>query len=267
MIHAEVGDTIEIVFKNKLKVPVTINLRNLVGSNKMAREQASRGVAPGRKATYRWHVSIRSGPTECEPNCVARSYESTTNPTADASTGLFGPLVICREGVLDKKNCRRDRQVTEFAINPSIYDERNSHYIKKNLKKYAPKRRDLEDPNFIKAMRRNALNGKSFFNTPALNMTVDDRVCWYVIGTGDTHSYHTVKFHGQPHVANTFCKHKHSSVVSVTAGTYKTVCFDADHAGIWKIDNQDGANKFAGSMAVFSIAERDWVICIKYIFL
>ncbi|XP_052090776.1 hephaestin-like protein [Mytilus californianus] len=122
-VRVEVGDTLEIVYKNMVNFPNTINMRNLKGDNHMVRDQAENGVPPGKTTTFRWYVPERSGPGPFDPNCVGRSYDSTTNPLKDSNTGLFGPLIVCRKGVLDKNGNRNDNVDREFAVNFEKYDE------------------------------------------------------------------------------------------------------------------------------------------------
>ncbi|CAC5410982.1 HEPH [Mytilus coruscus] len=254
-VRVEVGDTLEIVYKNMVNFPNTINMRNLKGDNHMVRDQAENGVPPGKTTTFRWYVPERSGPGPFDPNCVGRSYDSTTNPLKDSNTGLFGPLIVCRKGVLDKNGNRNDNVDREFAVNFEKYDETKSHFFKLNTRLYAPGRKDCNDPVFVESNQMRAINGFMYFNTPALNISVGEQVSWYIMSTGDKSSQHSIKFHGQALTMNVFGKTKRTSVISSEAGTYYTAEMLADHASLWLMSNHVGENMFKGSMARYTITE------------
>lgn len=63
-----------------------------------------------------------------------------TSPTSllslqDMNSGLIGPLIICRKGVLNKKGLRADID-REFATLFMIFNENESWYLDENIEKY-----------------------------------------------------------------------------------------------------------------------------------
>ncbi|XP_052091552.1 hephaestin-like protein [Mytilus californianus] len=254
-VRVQVGDTLEIVYKNMVNFPNTINMRNLKGDNHMVRAQSENGVPPGQTATFRWYVPERSGPCANDPNCVGRSYDSTTNPLKDSNTGLFGPLVVCRKGVLDKNGNRNDNVDREFAVNFQTYDETKSHFFKLNTRLYAPGRKDCDDPAFVESNQMHAINGFIYFNTPAMNISVGEQVSWYIMSSGDKNSQHSVKFNGQALTTNVCGNTKRTSVISNEAGTSITAEMLADHASTWLLSDHVGENMWKGAMATYTIAE------------
>jgi len=64
-------------------------------------------VVPLHNFTYRWTVPKHVGPTSSDPPCLTWMYSSAANPIKDPSSGLVGPLVICKPGTLDDN----DKQV------------------------------------------------------------------------------------------------------------------------------------------------------------
>ncbi|VDI70114.1 Hypothetical predicted protein [Mytilus galloprovincialis] len=254
-VRVQVGDTLEIVYKNMVNFQNTINMRNLKGDNHMVREQAENGVPPGKSTTFRWYVPERSGPSALDPNCVGRSYDSTTNPLKDSNTGLFGPLVVCRKGVLDKDGYRTDNVDREFALNFETYDETKSHFFKLNTHLYAPGRQDCKDPVFVESNQMHAINGFMYFNTPAMNISVGEQVSWYIMSTGDKQSQHSVKFNGQALTMNVFGNTKRTSVISSEAGTYYTAEMLANHASVWLLSDHVGENMWKGAMATYTITK------------
>lgn len=56
----------------------------------------------------------------------------------DTYSGLMGPLITCREGVLNEKGRRSDVDY-EFALLFLVFDENESWYLDDNIKKYLNK--------------------------------------------------------------------------------------------------------------------------------
>ncbi|NXI89349.1 HPHL1 protein, partial [Psophia crepitans] len=78
LLHAEVGDSVLIVFKNKASRPYSISAHGIeeVGCE----EQPETPITlPGEINTYRWNVPERSGPGKTDPNCITWVYYSTVN--------------------------------------------------------------------------------------------------------------------------------------------------------------------------------------------
>ncbi|NXG57146.1 HPHL1 protein, partial [Hemiprocne comata] len=77
LLHAEVGDSVLIIFKNKASRPYSISAHGIeeVGS---AHGKIVLSVS-GEINTYRWNVPERSGPGKTDPNCITWVYYSTVN--------------------------------------------------------------------------------------------------------------------------------------------------------------------------------------------
>ncbi|NXB39677.1 HPHL1 protein, partial [Eulacestoma nigropectus] len=78
LLHAEVGDSVLIVFKNKASRPYSISAH---GIEEVGCEEAPETpiTLPGEINTYRWNVPERSGPGKTDPNCITWVYYSTAN--------------------------------------------------------------------------------------------------------------------------------------------------------------------------------------------
>jgi len=59
-------------------------------------------VRPGTVYTYEWSVPVGAGPVQGEADCLTYLYYSAVNPIKDTTSGLVGPLLICRPGSLKK---------------------------------------------------------------------------------------------------------------------------------------------------------------------
>lgn len=238
-IRAEVGDVIEVVFMNKASHPYSIKPHGVFynkGNEGMKYNDESvftedNAVQPGKVFTYRWTVPQRAGPGANEPNCIGWLYHSGTNMIRDTSSGLMGPLITCRRGVLDARNQRLDQHNREFAMIYYIINENKSWYIRENMQKSSggpvPNHVEFEESNLM-----NSINGYIFGNTPGLVMEIDEHVTWYVMGLGSEDDYHTVHFHGQTYIQRV-SKSYRGDVVEVFPGTYETVDMLTDNTGIW----------------------------------
>ncbi|XP_012584921.1 PREDICTED: collagen alpha-1(I) chain-like, partial [Condylura cristata] len=152
LIRAEVGDSILVVFKNKAQRPYSITAQGVedVDSGKLLRVPATK---PGEVKTYRWNVPERSGPGPTDPNCIPWVYYSTVDFVKDMYSGLMGPLVTCREGVLDERGWRSDVDY-EFVLLFLVFNENESWYLDDNIRKYLnkdprgfPRSADFEESN------------------------------------------------------------------------------------------------------------------------
>jgi len=62
-------------------------------------QKVGASVAPGKQFIYHWRVI--EGPSDDDPPCVAYLYYSAVDPVRDSNSGLFGPIQVCKKGVLD----------------------------------------------------------------------------------------------------------------------------------------------------------------------
>ncbi|NXL47819.1 HPHL1 protein, partial [Podilymbus podiceps] len=76
LLHAEVGDSVLIVFKNKASRPYSISAH---GIEEVAALHKIVLSVSGEINTYRWNVPERSGPGKTDPNCITWVYYSTAN--------------------------------------------------------------------------------------------------------------------------------------------------------------------------------------------
>ena len=192
-IYGEVGDVIEVVFMNKASRPYSIKPHGVFynkGNEGMKYNDGSpfigdNEVGPGKQYIYRWTVPRRAGPGPNEPNCIGWVYHSGSNMIRDTPSGLMGPLVTCRRGVLDPRNKRTDHHTREFATIWYIVNENRSWYIRENMRRnpsaVAP------HVEFEKSNLMYSINGYIYGNTPGMVMEVNEHVTWYTIGKNTDH--------------------------------------------------------------------------------
>ncbi|NWX11861.1 HPHL1 protein, partial [Aegotheles bennettii] len=76
LLHAEVGDSVLIVFKNKASRPYSVSAHGIEEVAALGKIVLS---VSGEINTYRWNVPERSGPGKTDPNCITWVYYSTAN--------------------------------------------------------------------------------------------------------------------------------------------------------------------------------------------
>ncbi|XP_072258731.1 ferroxidase HEPHL1 isoform X1 [Pyxicephalus adspersus] len=254
-IRAEVGDSILIVFKNKATHPYSIYAHGV----QVVRPEVNvfvEATQPGGTNTYQWNVPEHTGPGINDPDCLTWAYYSTENFMKDLYSGLVGPLLICRKGVLDDKGQRRD-VAREFALLFLVFDENYSWYLEENIKNYIHK-----DPSHIniteefeESNKMHAINGKIFGNLHGLIMAEGEKTNWYLIGMGNEVDMHTVHFHAQSFLYKRDSDHR-ADVFDLFPGTFQTIELVAGNPGTWLLHCHVNDHIHAGMETTFTVKER-----------
>uniref|UniRef100_G1R633 ferroxidase n=1 Tax=Nomascus leucogenys TaxID=61853 RepID=G1R633_NOMLE len=252
MIHAEVGDTILIIFKNKASRPYSISAHGVeeMDSGKQLQVPMTK---PGEVKTYRWNIPKRSGPGPSDPNCIPWVYYSTVNFVKDTYSGLMGPLITCRKGVLNEKGRRSDVDY-EFALLFLVFNENESWYLDDNIKKYLNKDpRDFKcTDDFEESNRMHAINGKIFGNLHGLIMNEDTMTNWYLLGIGSEVDIHTIHYHAESFLFK-IDKSYREDVYDLFPGTFQTIELFADHPGTWLLHCHVSDHIHAGMETTYTV--------------
>ncbi|XP_067131458.1 hephaestin-like protein [Centruroides vittatus] len=247
-IKAEVGERIRIVFKNMAQNhSFSIRLQGLVAVSEWVAAQSNEIV------TYTWRVPERSGPGNSEFNCTSWAYYSDVDVTRDVNSGLVGPLVICRKGILGNTGARNDVD-REFSLLFTVFDENLSWYLHENINNYCqkPESVDVENEDFQESNLLHAINGRIYGSLEGLEANKGDRVAWYFIGLGNEVDVHTAHFHGVTFVRWNEGKRR-SDVLELFPGVYETVEMMADNPGRWLLHCHVDDHVKAGMNALFTI--------------
>uniref|UniRef100_A0A8C8AJW2 ferroxidase n=1 Tax=Otus sunia TaxID=257818 RepID=A0A8C8AJW2_9STRI len=248
LLHAEAGDSVLIVFKNKASRPYSISahVRRLVST-----QFWPRAAAPSAKS--QWNVPERSGPGKTDPNCITWVYYSTVNFVKDTYSGLIGPLVVCRKGTLDERGLRKDID-REFTLLFMVFDENESWYLKENIETYLHKNPDdfNSTENFVEGNSMHAINGKVYNSLLGLTMNEGDRTNWYLIGMGNEVDIHTVHFHAQTFIFKVG-KINQRDVYDLFPGTFQTVELIAENPGTWLLHCHVADHIHAGMETTYTI--------------
>jgi len=275
-IHAEVGDTIVVHYKNNARFNNTMHPHGVLytkanegapyaDSTASALKQDD-SVAPGQSYTYTWQVPETAGPGPQDPSSVVWLYHSHKNEINDTNTGLVGGIVVSRAGQADASGRPSDID-QEFFVMPMVFDEGKNRYTQENIQQRLPsfagnkagissEERDrlyyqLQTSDYFKKYNKKyTINGKAYCSLP--NMAVSSassRVRWYMLSLGDEHPHtptwqgHTLDFSG--HRVDT---------LELMAASMLTADMVQPHPGSWLLfcNTQDYVRK--GMKSLFSVA-------------
>uniref|UniRef100_A0A8C6YMM1 Coagulation factor VIII n=1 Tax=Nothoprocta perdicaria TaxID=30464 RepID=A0A8C6YMM1_NOTPE len=197
-IRAEVEDVIMVTFKNLASRPFSFHSTLQAYEETQGGVQGQEAVQPGELRQYSWKVLPQMAPTTQEFDCKAWAYFSNMDLEKDLHSGLIGPLIICRRGVLNFL-FRRQLAVQEFSLLFTIFDETKSWYFQENMERNCrpPCRVQQDNVDFRRNHSFHAINGYVRDSLPGLVMAQQQRVRWHLLNMGSTEDIHSVHFHGQ----------------------------------------------------------------------
>ena len=256
-IHAEVGDTIKVVFKNNARFPFSIHPHGVFyqkdsegapyndGTNK-----SGASVAPGGNYTYIWQVPERAGPGPHDTSSIVWMYHSHVDEVKDTLAGLVGPIIITRHGEANPDGTPKGVD-QEFVTMFTIFDENNSPYLDYNIKTFAqdPTSVKIDDEDFIESNKKHSINGYLFGNLPGLQMKASTHVRWYVLGMGTEGDIHTPHWHGQTLIMNEM----RTDMVELLPMSMKVLDMYPDNTGTWLYHCHVNDHLTAGMLALFSV--------------
>jgi manganese oxidase len=238
VIRGEVGDTIEVVFKNNARFPFSVHAHGV------KYDEASAGMDPvqtGATFTYTWEVVPAAGPQPGEPSSKLWLYHSHVNEQRDVAAGLLGPMLISAKGSLTPDGTPRDVD-REFVVILYTLDEQQRPYLDLNIFQHSETPQTLKktqavfvdikgqpvNVGFPLTNFRETINGYQVGNTPGLTMTEGERVRWYLAGMAGPHTMH---WH-----ANTVMLDHHSvDVVPLLPAEMHTTDMIAQSPGTWML--------------------------------
>ncbi|XP_072029141.1 LOW QUALITY PROTEIN: hephaestin-like protein [Amphiura filiformis] len=260
ILYGEVGDTIEVIFKNLASRPYSIHAHGVLydkasegaryEDKTSAKQRVDDSVVPGANHTYKWRVDEISGPADGDPNCIAWPYHSHVITSSGTNTGLVGTCIICRKGILNEEGRRTDVN-KDFVLLVTVTDENLSYYIDDNIHKYCtdPGSVDPDDEDFQESNKMHSINGYVYGNLPGLDMCQGDRVAWHVFGLGTETDLHTLLFHGN--ILN-IRNHRRDSF-SISPAIFVTGEMKTFNPGKWLLRSEVNTHYQAGSLALYNV--------------
>ncbi|HJU14445.1 MAG TPA: multicopper oxidase domain-containing protein [Candidatus Nitrosotalea sp.] len=261
VIHAEVGDTIDVVFKNNCTIPASMHPHGVLYDKASEgapyldgvpdSQKGGEAVQPGGTFTYVWRVPERAGPGPDDPSSILWMYHSHVNEITDTTAGLVGPMIITRHGEANQNGTPKgvDR---EFVTLFTIFNETNSPYFASNLKEFAGETAsqvNYSDPNFLESNLKYSINGYIFGNLPGLKMNEDTHVRWYVAGMGGESDLHVPHWHGNTLLMNG----GRTDMVELLPMSMKTLDMYPDNAGTWLLHCHVNDHINGGMLALYTV--------------
>ncbi|HYL65698.1 MAG TPA: multicopper oxidase domain-containing protein [Nitrosopumilaceae archaeon] len=264
VIHAEVGDTVKVVFKNNCRIPTSMHPHGLFylkesegaqyNDNVFGSDKGGAVVLSGENYTYTWQVPQRAGPGPNDPSSVLWMYHSHVDEVGDTYAGLVGPIIVTRHGMANPDGTPRDVD-QEFVTLFTIFDENRSPYLDYNSQTFPqdPKSVNQNDPDFIESNKKHSINGYIFGNLPGLEMKENTHVRWYVAGMGTETDIHTPHWHGQTLLMNGM----RTDMVELLPMSMKVLDMVPDDTGIWLFHCHVNDHIKAGMLALFTVEKNN----------
>uniref|UniRef100_A0A7N6FI65 F5/8 type C domain-containing protein n=1 Tax=Anabas testudineus TaxID=64144 RepID=A0A7N6FI65_ANATE len=247
-IRAEINDLLTVIFKNKASRPYSFHLQGVYDRSQAAGAPGD-PVPPGEARTYTWKIAKNQGPKKDELDCKAGAYYSTVDKEKDLHSGLIGPLVICKPGILQTYQ-NRVSNMQEFALLFHTFDETKSWYLEENMQRHCapPCQINTEDPWYHESNKFAAINGYVAETLPGLLVTQHQLVRWHLLNVGRNSEYHAVHFHGSPFTIQTKQEHR-MGVYNLYPGVFGTVEMRPPTVGTWLVECTIGDYQLAGMRA------------------
>ncbi|HEX4012802.1 MAG TPA: multicopper oxidase domain-containing protein [Candidatus Cybelea sp.] len=274
IVHAEVGDTIQVVFKNNATRPYSIHPHGVFyekSAEGMAYNDGSAAsgkmggaVAPGQTYTYVWQVPERAGPGPNDPSSIVWLYHSHVDEQKDVDSGLVGAIVVTARGMANPDGTPKDVD-REVVTVYHIVNENQSWYFMDNVSEYTPKLKKAErsesiplDANgaftlngsgFVDGNFKASINGYIYGNGPKITMKQGQRVRWYVIDIGNAFDFHTPHWHGNTVLWNK----QRTDVLALMPAQMLTVDMVPDDPGTWLFHCHVADHMDAGMSAFYQV--------------
>ncbi len=257
IIRGEVGDTIIVHFQNATDKEVSLHPHGVFYDKNSEGAPYEDGtdtkgddiVPAGGSHTYTWPVPNRAGPGPSDPSSIMWPYHSHRNETADTNGGLVGAIIITRRGLARADGSPRLVN-REFVSLFTVFDENSSLFIDDNIagKCGGDPTCGLPDEEFEESNLMHGINGLLWGNNDGYNMSVGERVRWYVWGMGTEVDLHTPHWHGVTLLQNG----NRVDVTEVFPASAKNLTLRPDNPGKWMFHCHVNDHLDAGMMTTFT---------------
>jgi hephaestin len=244
VIHAAVGDTVRIVFRNNLDRAASIHMHGLrydkasegapYNDGTVPAQRADDAVPPGATYSYTYTVPERAGPGPMDPSSVMWMYHSHVDEVGDTNSGLMGPVIVTARNKARADGTPKDVD-RELVSVFQVTDENESLDLPSNVEELEESPLE-EDEEFVESNLMHNVNGYVFGNqplgtSPGEGMTVKagQRVRWYLMSMGTEVDLHTPHWHGNTVVANGM----RADVVGLLPAQMISADMTPDDPGIW----------------------------------
>jgi len=277
VLHAEVGDTIRVTFRNHGTHPYNLHPHgvfydkasegSIYADGVDDAKKGGESVAPGKTFTYTWQVPERSGPGPNDPSSIVWFYHSHVNERRDVNSGLIGAIVVTRAGMALPDGRPKDVD-REFVALFMIYDENESWFIANNIKRFVKNHKKFSPANaipldpqgnfdpllgtgFVPANFRSTINGFQYATGPTMQMKKGQHVRWYLLTLGEGINFHTPHWHGNTVLSNG----QRTDVLQLGPASMLTADMIPDDPGIWLFHCHVSEHMEAGMVARYQVLQ------------
>ncbi|HVW35436.1 MAG TPA: multicopper oxidase domain-containing protein [Acidimicrobiia bacterium] len=259
-LRAEVGDTIEVVFKNNTPFGASMHPHGVFyekdsegapyADGTPGGDKADDDVPPGGSHTYRWAVPERAGPGPNDGSSVMWMYHSHVSEASDVYAGLMGAIIVTRKGMARADATPKDVD-REFVVNYEVDNENDSPYIDRNIATFTGKPKTVvkDDEAFQESNLMHSINGYVFGNLPGLTMKPGERVRWYLMAMGTEVDLHTPHWHGN----TVTVMGMRTDVVSLLPAAMVVADMVPDDRGTWLYHCHVGDHIHAGMLSLYTV--------------
>lgn len=261
LIRAEVGDTIEVVFRNRTSRPFSIHphgvFYNKSNEGSMSNDGTSTSqrlddkVTPGNSYTYRWEVPESAGPGPNDGSSVVWLYQSHVDAVKDSNSGLVGAIIITAKGQANEDGTPKDVD-REFVNLFTVMDENESWYLNETVEKYMRGFTDLENETFVRGNLMHTINGFVYGNLPGLEMQMGEKVRWHLIALGSKGDNFSPGWHGHTGAVNG----RRTDVVELLPASMKSLDMTINNLGTWMYHCHVNNNLRAGMTALYHVTPK-----------
>ena len=263
VIRAEVGDTIQVSFRNTCRIPTSMHPHGVFytktsegapyADGTAGTAKADDAVAQGERHTYTWKVPYRAGPGPHDGSSVMWMYHSHTDEVGDTYAGLMGPMVVTAKGMARPDGTPKDVDREAFELF-AVLNEGASPYLAANVAEYtrmkAPPADDGPDAeDFAESNLKHSVNGYLFGNQPMLTLTKGEHVRWYVMDMGTEVDLHTPHWHGNDVVVAGM----RMDVVSLLPAGMVVADMVPDDVGVWLFHCHVNDHLTAGMVSRYAV--------------
>jgi FtsP/CotA-like multicopper oxidase with cupredoxin domain len=251
IMHAEVGDTIRVTFRNNGHRPFSMHPHGVfyakssegspyndgtAGAGIAGAGITGAGVAPGATHVYIWPVPSRAGPGPMDGSSVMWMYHSHVDEDRDINSGLLGVMIVTARGMARPDGSPKDVDreiVTTFA---QVHEE-DSWLADENLgpadslDSSHPVANPSERQNFYPWFVKFTINGfiHGSMPLPALTIHRGQRVRWYLMSSTNDFDVHAPHWHGN----TTLIAGMRTDVTQIAPMNMVTANMEPDNPGIW----------------------------------
>ena len=258
VLRAEVGDTIEVRFRNTCSFPTSMHphgVRYDKASEGASYQDGTSGsvgdaVPTGKAVTYTWHADEDSGPGPMEGSTAMWMYHSHADEVADVYAGLTGFLIVTARGKANPDGSPKDVDQEVFSLF-EVQDENQSPLLALNIRRFSTGRVDTSDEAFAESNLMHAINGYVYGNGPVVQLRKGERVRWYLMGMGTEVDLHTPHWHGNTVLVNGM----RTDVANLLPASMVTADMTPDAVGTWLFHCHVGDHITAGMQARYQVVD------------